>query len=139
LAGRRECIQFLEFGIVDMDGSFPMSRYTLHLDSWFKSYGVFIDFSLATSRLSATVNAANSAQNCPKLPKSAQMPKNETLKFHQKSRFQYFSKQKNSMCRGGTRVCFQSLDFQSKNFSYAIFIVKKRPLYLNFSIPYCGK
>jgi hypothetical protein len=129
LAGRRECIQFLEFGIVDMDGSFPMSRYTLHLDSWFKSYGVFIDFSLATSRLSATVNAANSAQ----------MPKNETLKVHQKSRFQYFSKQKNSMCRGGTRVCFQSLDFQSKNFSYAIFIVKKRPLYLNFSIPYCGK
>jgi hypothetical protein len=31
--------------------------------------------------LSATVKAAKSAQNCPKLPK------NETLKFHQKSRF----------------------------------------------------
>jgi hypothetical protein len=31
--------------------------------------------------LSATVNAANSAQNCQNLPKD------ETLKFHQKSRF----------------------------------------------------
>jgi hypothetical protein len=30
------------------------------------------------------------------------------------------------------------LDFQSKNVSYAIFIVKKRPLYVNFSIPPCG-
>jgi hypothetical protein len=30
------------------------------------------------------------------------------------------------------------LDFQSKNFSYAIFIVKKWPLYVNFSIPPCG-
>jgi hypothetical protein len=24
-----------------MDGSFPMRRYTLRLDSWFKSYEVF--------------------------------------------------------------------------------------------------
>jgi hypothetical protein len=31
------------------------------------------------------------------------------------------------------------LDFQSKNLSYAIFIVKKRPLYVNFSIPLCAK
>jgi hypothetical protein len=41
--------------------------------------------------LSATVNAANSAQICPKLPKTAKicqnLPKDETLKFHQKSRF----------------------------------------------------
>jgi hypothetical protein len=28
------------------------------------------------------------------------------------------------MCRGGTRACFHHSDFQSKNFSYAIFIVK---------------
>jgi hypothetical protein len=34
---------------------------------------------------------------------------------------------------------FHHLDFQSKNFSYAIFIVKKWPLYVNFSIPPCGK
>jgi hypothetical protein len=41
--------------------------------------------------------------------------------------------------RGGTRACFHHSDFQSKNFSYAIFIVQKRPLYVNFSIPPCGK
>jgi hypothetical protein len=39
------------------------------------------------------------------------------------------------MCRGGTRTCFHHLDFQSKNFSYAIFIVEKQPMYVNFSIP----
>jgi hypothetical protein len=39
------------------------------------------------------------------------------------------------MYRRGTRACFHRSDFQSKNFSYAIFIVKKRPLYVNFSIP----
>jgi hypothetical protein len=33
---------------------------------------------------------------------------------------------------------FHHSDFQSKNFSYAIFIVKKWPLYVNFSIPPCG-
>jgi hypothetical protein len=38
------------------------------------------------------------------------------------------------MCRRGTRVYFHRLDFQSKNFSYAIFIVKKWPLYVKFSI-----
>jgi hypothetical protein len=38
------------------------------------------------------------------------------------------------MYRRGTRACFYSLDFQSKNFSYAIFIIKKWPLYVNFSI-----
>jgi hypothetical protein len=43
------------------------------------------------------------------------------------------------MYRGGTRACFHRLDFQSKNFSYAIFIVKKWPLYVNFSIPLHGK
>jgi hypothetical protein len=33
--------------------------------------------------LSTTINAANSAQNCPKLPKISQnLPKDETLKFH---------------------------------------------------------
>jgi hypothetical protein len=42
------------------------------------------------------------------------------------------------VCRGVTRACFHHSDFQSKNFLYAIFIVKKRPLYVNFSIPPCG-
>jgi hypothetical protein len=36
--------------------------------------------------LSATINAAKSAQNYPKLPKICQnLPKDETLKFRQKS------------------------------------------------------
>jgi hypothetical protein len=43
------------------------------------------------------------------------------------------------MCRGGTRACFHRLDFQSKIFSYAIFIVKNWPLYMNFCIPLRGK
>jgi hypothetical protein len=48
----------------------------------------FEDFSPKLGMLSATVNARKSAQNCPKLPKSAKIcPKNETLKYHQKSRF----------------------------------------------------
>jgi hypothetical protein len=51
----------------------------------------FEDFSPSSGMLSATVNAANSAQICPKLPKTAKiyqnLPKDETLKFHQKSRF----------------------------------------------------
>jgi hypothetical protein len=81
----------------------------------------FEDFSPSSGMLSATMNAGKSAQICPNLPKD------ETLKFHQKLRFQCFSKIKISMCRGGTRACFYRLDFQSKNFSYAIFIVKKRP------------
>jgi hypothetical protein len=77
--------------------------------------------------------------NLPKIAKIYQnLPKNETLKYHQKLRFWCFSKKKKSTCRGGTRACFHHLDFQSKNFSYANFIVKKRPLYVNFSIPLCG-
>jgi hypothetical protein len=43
--GYCECILFLEFlklfVVVVMDGNFPMRRYTLRLDSWFKSYEVF--------------------------------------------------------------------------------------------------
>jgi hypothetical protein len=34
---------------------------------------------------------------------------------------------------------FSPFGFSIKNFSYATFIVKKRPLYVNFSIPPCGK
>jgi hypothetical protein len=42
------------------------------------------------------------------------------------------------MCRRGTRICFHRLDFQCKNFSYATFIVRKWPVYVNFSIPPYG-
>jgi hypothetical protein len=34
---------------------------------------------------------------------------------------------------------FSLFGFSIKNFSYAIFIVQKRPLYVNFSIPPCGR
>jgi hypothetical protein len=48
----------------------------------------FKDFSLASGRLSATVNAANSAQNSPKQAKICpNLLNDETLKFHQKLRF----------------------------------------------------
>jgi hypothetical protein len=43
-----------------------------------------------------------------------------------------------AMCLWSTKVCTHRLDFQSKNYSYAIFIVKNRPLYVNFSTPPCG-
>jgi hypothetical protein len=59
----------------------------------------FEDFSPSLGMLSATVNAGNSAQICPKLPKTAKicqnLPEDETLKFHQKSRFKCVSKKKN--------------------------------------------
>jgi hypothetical protein len=85
--------------------------------------------------LPATANAAKvpkSAQTCPKLPKFAQRrnfeitPKIEILVFFKK-KIQHVEE-----------TCFHCLDFQSKNFSYAIFIAKKWPLYVNFSIPPCG-
>jgi hypothetical protein len=43
------------------------------------------------------------------------------------------------VCRGGTKAWAHHLDFQSKNFPYAFFNVKKRPLYVNFSIAHCAK
>jgi hypothetical protein len=103
----------------------------------------FEDFSPSSGMFSATMNGANSTQIYPKLPKTAKicqnLPKDETSKLHQKLRFQCFSNKKISMCTRGTRACFHRSDFQSKNYSYAIFIVKKRHLYLNISIPLCGK
>jgi hypothetical protein len=48
----------------------------------------FKDFSLFSGMLSATVNAANSAQKLPKTAQNCQnLPKDETSKFHQKLRF----------------------------------------------------
>jgi hypothetical protein len=94
----------------------------------------FKDFSPSWGMLSATVNAAKSAQNCQNLPKSAQRQKFE---IPPKIEILVFFKKKNSMYRGGTRACFYRLDFQFKNFSYAIFIVKKWP-YVNFNIHPCG-
>jgi hypothetical protein len=76
----------------------------------------------------------------PKLPKSAHRQLvQKTLKFHQKLRFWFSSKKKTSTCRGGTKAWAHHLDFQSKNFPNAFFNVKKRPMYVNFSIPLCAK
>jgi hypothetical protein len=86
--------------------------------------------------LSATVNAANSAQNCQNLQKSAQQ---RNFEIPPKIKILVFFTKKIFTCRGGTRACFHHLGFQSKNFLYVFFIVKKWPLYVNFSIPPCGK
>jgi hypothetical protein len=90
--------------------------------------------------LSATTNAAKSAQNCQKLPKSAQKQFSwGTLKYHQKLRLWCFSFKKNYMCRKSTKAYAYHLDFHYKNFSNAFFIVKKWPLYVNFIISLCAK
>jgi hypothetical protein len=56
------------------------------------------------------------AQN---LPKSAQR---RNFEIPPKIEILAFFKKKKSMYKGGTRACFHCLDFQSKNFSYAIFM-----------------
>jgi hypothetical protein len=97
------------------------------LDSWFKNYGVL--------KISALLWAGSQPLLMQQfLPKIAHRnfeipPKIEILVF--------FKKNKKSTYRGGIRACFRCLDFQSKNFSYAIFIVQKQPFYVNFNIP-CG-
>jgi hypothetical protein len=87
-AGHCEYSLFLEFLklflLVDMDGSFPMSRSMQHLDSRFMSYSVFkISASLwaCSQPLSMQQILPKTAQICPNLPKD------ETLKFHQNLRF----------------------------------------------------
>jgi hypothetical protein len=51
----------------------------------------FEDFNPSLGMLSATVNVGKSAQICPILPPAAKicqnLSKDETLKYHQKSRF----------------------------------------------------
>jgi hypothetical protein len=42
------------------------------------------------------------------------------------------------MCRGGSNAYAYRLDFHYNNFGDVFFIVKKRPLLKNFSIPHCG-
>jgi hypothetical protein len=67
-----------------MDGSFPMRRYTYYLDLWFKSYEVF----KISAQVGACCQPLSMQQNLPKTAKTCQnLPKDETLKFHQKLRF----------------------------------------------------
>jgi hypothetical protein len=48
--------------------------------------------------------------------------------------FIFSKKIKKSTCSRGTKACAHRLDFQKNNFIYVFFIVKKQPLYMNFSI-----
>jgi hypothetical protein len=128
---------------------FPTSHHMQDSDTFCKSYDVFFFFLSNKGMLSATTIAAESAQNSPKLPNFVKIyPKTKippeiargTLKYHLKLRFYFFSKKiKNPICRECTKACSYRLDFQYNNFLYAFFIIKNRPLYVNFSIPVCGK
>jgi hypothetical protein len=73
-----------------MDGSFPMRRYMLRLDSWFKSYEVLkilAKLRACCQPLPMQQNLPKTAQNCQILLKSAQRqffeipPKIENLAF----------------------------------------------------------
>jgi hypothetical protein len=90
-------VDFLNFwSVVDMDGSFPMRRYTQSLDLRFKSYEVFKisgDLWACCQPLPMQQILPKSAQNCPNLPKSAQgrnfeiPPKIEILVFLKNKNF----------------------------------------------------
>ena len=56
------------------------------------------------------------------------------MKHHQKLRFWCFPKEKKSMCRRGTKARADLLDFQYNKFFMLLFIVKKLPLCMKFSI-----
>jgi hypothetical protein len=83
--------------------------------------------------LLVTAVAAESTQSSPKLPNSVKIcPKTISLRnFEIPPKIEIL----NLICRGCTKACDHRLDFQYNNFLYAFFIVKKRPLYVNFSIP----
>jgi hypothetical protein len=97
-------------------------------------------FSLSNvGMLLATAIATESTQNCQILSKSTQRQLAwGTLKYHQNWDFYFFQK-KNPLGRGCTKACTHYLDFQYNSFLYAFLIVRRRPLYVNFSILPCGK
>jgi hypothetical protein len=115
-----------------IDCSYPKSHYTSCLDLRFKSYGVL--------KISATLRAGSQPLSMQQfLPKTAQICLKTKLWNSTKNwDFNVFQKQKFLYIEQALEACFHRLDFQSKNVSYAIFIVKKQPLYVNFSIPPCG-
>jgi hypothetical protein len=85
-------------------------------------------------------NLPKTAQNCPKLPKIAKIcPKTKLWNTTKNQEFSVFAKIKICTSRRDTSACFLRSDLQSKNLLYVFFIVKERPLYVNFSIPPCGK
>jgi hypothetical protein len=88
LVGCCECNKFLDFlklfEDVDMGCSFPMWRYMLRLDSWFKSYEVL----KISAKLRACCQPLPMQQNLPTIAKTAKLcqnlPKDKSLKYHQK-------------------------------------------------------
>jgi hypothetical protein len=98
----------------------------------------FYNFNHSLGMLLAIANATKFAQNCLNLPKIAKIyPKTISLRNFEippKIEILVFLRKKNYMCRTDTKACAHRLDFQYKNFPYAFFNVKKRPLYVNFSI-----
>jgi hypothetical protein len=82
--------------------------------------------------LSTIANATNLSKTARIYPKTISL---RNFEIPLKLEILVFKKKKTSMDRRGTKACAHCLDFQYKNFPYAFFIVKKRPLYVNFSIP----
>jgi hypothetical protein len=77
-------------------------------------------------------------QNLPKTAQICQnLPKDETLKFRQKSRFWYFSKFQR--VEGALEHVSTVRIFNPRIFHMLFLLSKSNPLYLNFSIPPCGK
>jgi hypothetical protein len=86
-----------------------------------------------------SVNHYQCSKFCPKLPNLQKFAQRRNFEIPPKIEILVFSKIIICTCREGTRACFHRLYFQSKNFIYVFFIVKKWPLHVNFSIPPCGK
>ena len=111
---------------------------TKKLDLQFRSYDVFKISAQVQPKFRHDVSHYQHSKFCPELPNIAKiypnLSKQRTLKYNHKSRFQCFLV---SMYRTHNRAWFSCLDFQSQNFSYAVFIVKKWPWYVNFNIHPC--
>jgi hypothetical protein len=108
----------------------------LDFDTFYISYDVFI-FSFQV-RACCQAIVAKSTQNYQILSKSAQRQLAwRTLKYHQKLRFYFFSTYKKSCIWRLHKSIHSPFEFSIQLFFKCLFIVKKRPLYVNFSIPPC--
>jgi hypothetical protein len=92
-----------------------------------KQWG-FENLTPSSGMLSATTTATNSAEIGSELPKTAKIcqnqPKDETLKFQQESRSEWFSKINICKCRRDIGACLHRSDLQSYNFSYVFFLLE---------------
>jgi hypothetical protein len=114
------------------------------LDSWLRSYEVFKVLAkvwACSQPLPMQQNLPKSTQNClnyPKLPKSAQKQiVQETLKFHKKLRFWFFSKKKPPCVEGAPKHVHIVRIFNTRIFHMPFSMSNKKwPLYVNFNIPF---